>query len=180
MTEPIEMKTCRACGEPKPITAFYKGVRRGQKQYYLPDCIVCLGPIRAAQRLVKMVDPAERDKERKRMQANRAKRKITHPEDKDKARERRARQKALIEADPERKAAELAKQRARRVVRMADPAKREAVNQKQRGYRLDPVKRAKHTAAVMAWQRRNPDKARAARRKYRTAKRAAAKAAKAA
>ncbi len=173
MTEAAETKTCRACGEPKPITAFYKLVKTGTKQFYRPDCIECMKPVRAAARRVKMADPTEREKERARVRA-RAKARPADPAQATARRNRyRAAEKARREADPALMAAYTARQRAYYQKYMADPVKREAARQFNRLYLQDPEHRAKHNAAARAWNHNNRERVRANQRKRAAAQRAA-------
>lgn len=174
MTEEIELKTCRACGEPKPITAFYKLVKTGTKQFYRPDCIECMKPVRAAERRAKMADPVEREKERAKARARYAARPNPDPAVATARRKRyRAAEKAKREADPVRMAAYKARQKANYQKYMADPVKREAARQSNRRRMQDPVNRAKHNAAARAWNHNNRARVRENQRKRAAALKAA-------
>lgn len=173
MTEEIELKTCRACGEPKPITAFYKLVKTGTKQFYRPDCIECMKPLRAAERRVKMADPAEREKERARAKARGAKRPADPAQATARRNRYRAAEKAKREADPALMAAHKARTKGYYQKYMADPAKREAARQSNRRRMQDPVNRAKHNAAARAWNHNNRARVRENQRKRAAAQRAA-------
>lgn len=97
-----ETKKCRECKKEKPITEFYKGVKAKKKQYYLPNCIECIKPIRKAERdAKKAADP-------------------------DRYMGKRAKAKAYRDAHPELQEQQKAEKKEMRRLRMAnDPAYRD-------------------------------------------------------